>query len=164
MIAQKGAIISGVFYLSFSLLLLSLTLIACILTRGILIARNFISSITQTDRQLLQTTRYSVLFVAVVALYFSLGDSTIFEMISASYSLVLVSAFIPLVFGLHTRFANSFGSFLSALFGLVTWIYLDNTLSEEAIVPVLIWRTPGFTRRYALEFTDRDTTHQKSLL
>lgn len=56
----------------------------------------------------------------------------IYELVGSAYSVTLVAGFVPLAFGLHTRFVNSFGALVSIVFGITAWLIADHI---ETVVP-----------------------------
>jgi SSS family transporter len=78
-----------------------------------------------TDRQLLWVTRLSVLLFSLVATIMACLRSNIYELVSESSILSLVSLFIPLTLGLYWRKASSAGALLSMVIGILTWIIFE---------------------------------------
>lgn len=78
-----------------------------------------------TDRQLLWVTRLSVLFFSLVATIMACLRSNIYELVSESSILSLVSLFIPLTLGLYWKKASSNGALLSMVAGILTWIIFE---------------------------------------
>jgi SSS family solute:Na+ symporter len=77
-----------------------------------------------SDREELLTMRVTVLvFAAMVCAYAiaSLG-TPIYDMVSTSYTLPLVGAFVPLVAGLYWKRATTQGAIFSVVLGLATWL------------------------------------------
>jgi SSS family transporter len=77
-----------------------------------------------SDREELLTMRVTVLvFAAMVCAYAiaSLG-TPIYDMVSTSYTLPLVGAFVPLVAGLYWKRATTQGAIFSVALGLATWL------------------------------------------
>ncbi|WP_276497308.1 sodium:solute symporter family protein [Pontibacter litorisediminis] len=88
-----------------------------------------------TDKQLLLLSRVSVLLVAAVSLSMALLRSNIYELVSESSALSLVSLFVPLVAGLFWRKTTSAAAIASMLAGMGVWLlalYL-----ETAVNPML---------------------------
>ncbi|WP_114784468.1 sodium:solute symporter family protein [Botryobacter ruber] len=84
------------------------------------------------DRQLLALSRMSVLAVAAVSLGMALLRSNIYELVSESSALSLVSLFVPLVAGMYWKKANTGGAIGSMLAGMAVWlccIVLDTALN-----------------------------------
>ncbi|TXK52419.1 sodium:solute symporter [Pontibacter qinzhouensis] len=75
-----------------------------------------------TDTQLLQLSRLCVLLVATISLTMALMRTNIYELVSESSALSLVSLFVPLVAGLYWRKANAAGAMLSMLLGMGIWL------------------------------------------
>lgn len=76
-----------------------------------------------SDQQLLKAMRWvTVIFTFVVTLYALYSDSSIFEMVENAYQITLVSAFIPLVFGIFWKRASNQGALAAIFFGFIVWI------------------------------------------
>ncbi|KAA5546457.1 sodium:solute symporter family protein [Adhaeribacter rhizoryzae] len=75
-----------------------------------------------TDKQLLHLSRLSVLFVAFVSLGFALLRSNIYELVSESSALSLVSLFVPMVAGIYLPRTSSGAAILSMLLGMGVWL------------------------------------------
>ncbi|GEO04292.1 sodium:solute symporter [Adhaeribacter aerolatus] len=75
-----------------------------------------------TDKQLLHLSRVSVLLVAVVSLGFALLRSNIYELVSESSALSLVSLFVPMVAGIYIPRTSSRAAFISMLAGMGVWL------------------------------------------
>jgi SSS family transporter len=92
-----------------------------------------------TDEQLLLTTRLSILLFSVVATIMACLRSNIYELVSESSILSLVSIFVPLALGLYWPRANGTGALFSMITGILTWIlfqYLDT--DWPALVPATL--------------------------
>lgn len=78
---------------------------------------------TITDRQLLKAMRsVTVIFTFLVTLYAVNSEASIFEMVENAYQVTLVSAFVPLVFGVFWRRATNQGALAAIFCGLIVWI------------------------------------------
>jgi SSS family transporter len=77
-----------------------------------------------SDRAELLTMRVTVLgFAALVCGYAIASQGTsIYDLVSASYTLPLVGAFVPLVAGLYWKRATTQGAVFSLVLGLATWL------------------------------------------
>jgi solute:Na+ symporter, SSS family len=75
-----------------------------------------------TDAQLLRIMRLSVVAVAGVSGGLALMKGNIYELVSESSALSLVSLFVPLIAGLYWRKASSKGAVLSMVAGIVVWV------------------------------------------
>ncbi len=87
-----------------------------------------------SDRQMLRTMRIILLTFGVIVLWFALNsESSIFHMVEDAYSVTLVGAFVPLVFGLYWKRAGNQGALLSIVLGVGAW------LSMVMIEPDTYW-------------------------
>jgi len=87
---------------------------------------------TITDKQLLLLSRICVLLVSGVGLIMALLKSNIYELVSSSSALSLVSLFVPLVAGLYTKRLSSVAAVFSMVAGMVVWLitlWLDTTIN-----------------------------------
>jgi SSS family solute:Na+ symporter len=88
-----------------------------------------------SDTQLLRLSRFCVLLVAAVSLVLALQKSNIFELVSSSSALSLVSLFVPLVAGLLKKPVPAAAAICAMLSGMAAWLlplYL-----ETEIEPIL---------------------------
>jgi len=98
---------------------------ATLLAPSVTFAENIIRPLMPhlSSRQLLRLMQMVVLLFAVFVTMFALNSTqSIFEMVESAYSVTLVSAFVPLTFGLFWKKANNSGGLLSITGGLFTWI------------------------------------------
>jgi len=76
-----------------------------------------------SDQQMLRTMRIILVTFGGVVLWFALNsESSIFHMVEDAYSVTLVGAFVPLVFGLYWKRANNQGALLSIALGVGAWL------------------------------------------
>jgi Na+/proline symporter len=89
-----------------------------------------------SDRQLLRNMRVvTVCFTVLVTLYAINSNASIFKMVENAYQVTLVSAFIPLAFGVYWSRATNQGGLFAVFFGVTTWLALlfSTTMSAEEI-------------------------------
>ena len=92
-----------------------------------------------TDRQLLFTTRLTVLgFTVLVTSYAIITDASIHAMVENAYRITLAGAFVPLAAGLFWRRASNLGAALSVSLGLGVWLMLEATGAELLVEPQLV--------------------------
>ncbi len=84
-----------------------------------------------TDRQLLVMTRLAVVVFSVLATIMACLRSNIYELVSESSILSLVSLFIPLVMGLYWKRSTARGALLSMICGMLTWIIFEGVLETS---------------------------------
>jgi solute:Na+ symporter, SSS family len=78
------------------------------------------------DKQLLRLMRIVVLCFTVLVTLFALNSQlSIYKMVENAYKVTLVSAFVPLAFGLYWKRANQQGALAAIVLGLATWIWLE---------------------------------------
>jgi solute:Na+ symporter, SSS family len=91
-----------------------------------------------TDANLLKTMRIVVLCFTVLVTLYSVGSNLpIYSMVENAYKVTLVTAFVPLAFGLYWKRANTQGAMLSIGLGLVSWIGMEITNPDAALPPQL---------------------------
>ncbi len=91
---------------------------------------------TLSDRQFLLMMRSVVLvFTCIVLANAITSSATIYQMVENAYKVTLVAAFVPLVFGLYWKRANSIGAMFAILGGLGTWITLEVTRTGTSLWP-----------------------------
>jgi SSS family solute:Na+ symporter len=92
----------------------------------------------QSDRQFLFLMRSVVLVFTVIVTLFALNSqSSIYKMVENAYKVTLVTAFVPLAFGLYWKRATRQGAMASIIFGLTFWIVLEIGAPEGLWPPQL---------------------------
>lgn len=87
------------------------------------------------DRQFLWTMRTTlVCFAAIVLVNALISHESIFRMVESAYKVTLVTAFVPLAFGLYWKRANIQGALFAIAGGFGTWIVLE-VLEPETVWP-----------------------------
>jgi len=91
------------------------------------------------DRELLITVRLVLVIFSMGALLFALNSrSTMYEMVQNAYKVTLVTAFVPLVFGLYWRRANNAGAVMAIALGAGSWLLAEFVGTGDAWPPQLI--------------------------
>lgn len=82
-----------------------------------------------TDRQELRLMRWTVLAFTLLVLAYSIAmhGTSVYDLVSHSYQLPLVGAFVPLACGLYWRRATNRGAVTSIALGTGTWIVFMTT-------------------------------------
>lgn len=113
---------------------------AAILAPATLLAENVIKPFfgEMNDHTRLRLIRYSIVIMAAISLLIAIQKGNIFDIVSSSYSITLVAAFVPLAAGLYWKRANAFGALLSILFGALSWQYLEHFGGDDPVVPSII--------------------------
>ncbi|PWW48637.1 sodium:solute symporter family protein [Melaminivora alkalimesophila] len=77
-----------------------------------------------SDDENLRIMRISVFVFAICVLVYSIKmeGTPIFELVSGAYQVPLVGAFVPLVFGLYWKRANTQGAMCAVVLGIGTWV------------------------------------------
>lgn len=89
-----------------------------------------------TDAKLLRIMRWSVVGVAVCSAIMANWNSNIFDLVSQSSALSLVSLFIPLTAGLYWKKASCTGALTAILAGMGVWLACEIIGTE---IPSLIY-------------------------
>lgn len=88
------------------------------------------------DKQLLKLMRFvTVGFTIVVTFYAVNSELSIFAMVENAYQVTLVSAFIPLAFGVYWRRATNQGALVSIFAGLIFWIGTMLLGGDDPLIP-----------------------------
>jgi solute:Na+ symporter, SSS family len=92
-----------------------------------------------SDRQLLLTVRLVLIIFSMGALLFAINSrSTMYEMVQNAYKVTLVTAFVPLVFGLYWRRATNGGAVMAIVLGAGSWIAMELFGSDTMWPPQLV--------------------------
>ncbi len=106
-----------------------------------------------SDKKLLFVMRWvTVVFTLLVTQYAINSDASIFEMVEDAYQITLVSAFIPLVFGVFWKRATNQGALAAIFCGLIVWISLllyDGAVGREAARLGLVVEPPFLPAQFA---------------
>jgi solute:Na+ symporter, SSS family len=123
MVLQHGGL--GLQVLFFGALMSAVlsTASGAILAPATVIGENIIKSFNKniTDNQLLKSMRWAVVGVTVASVIFTTFNDSIYELVSQSSAISLVSLFVPLIFGLYWKKANTLGAIASMLGGFGIW-------------------------------------------
>ncbi len=88
------------------------------------------------DRKLLLMMRIvTLIFTVLVTLYAVYSKASIFKMVENAYQITLVSAFIPLAFGVYWRRATNQGALLAIASGLTVWLAVHLVGPADPFVP-----------------------------
>jgi SSS family transporter len=94
---------------------------ASVLTENVF--RIFLQRLKLTDAAMLLTLRTLLILVAIVATTMSVNSGeTMYEMVEAGYSVTLVVAFVPLVFGVYWKRATTQGAVFAILLAVSVWL------------------------------------------
>lgn len=89
-----------------------------------------------SDKQLLLMMRVVTLtFTLLVTLYAVNSKASIFKMVENAYQVTLVTAFVPLAFGLFWRRATHQGALLAIFAGLAVWLATLIAGPDDPLVP-----------------------------
>jgi len=132
-------VVAQVFFFGALLSAIMSTASATLLAPSTTFAENILRHIrpNMDDKQFLFSLRASmVVFTACVLVFALRSTESIYEMVAGAYTVTLVGAFIPLVFGLYWKRATTQGALLSAILGTAAWLTCK-MLWAEAFPPQL---------------------------
>lgn len=107
-----------------------------LLAPGTLLAENVIKPFFTeiSDKLRLRIIRTAVVLISFGGIFLALkDDARIYDLVASAYSVTLVAGFIPLVVGLYSKKANSFGALLSIILGVCTWQYWNLYVTTSEI-------------------------------
>ncbi len=79
-----------------------------------------------SDHHLLWAMRAVVVgFACIVTLFALNSNASIYKMVENAYKVTLVAAFVPLVFGLYWKRANTQGALFAIALGVSSWLLLE---------------------------------------
>ncbi len=105
-----------------------------LLAPGTLLAENVIKPFFRdiSDKFRLNIIRTAIILVALGSVVLAVrDDARIYELVISAYSVTLVAGFIPLVFGLYSKKANSFGALFAIVGGVGVWQYVEHFVETE---------------------------------
>ncbi len=111
-----GAVISGIMSSADSALLAPASVVGENLAR--MVHRDL------TPREVLVVSRWAVVVLGLVSLGLALYFQRIYDIMVGSWSVLLVSLFVPLLGGIYWRRANATAAIVAIVVGLVSWIAL----------------------------------------
>jgi SSS family transporter len=145
-IEHTGIVVQVLFFGSLLSAIMSTTSSA-ILAPAAVLSENLIRPLSKrqfTDREMLRLTRVCVLLFSVIATVMACLRSNIYELVSESSILSLVSLFVPLTLGLYWKRASSTGAIVSMIAGSVCWFALQGVESDlPHLVPAVLCSLAG---------------------
>ena len=119
-----GALLSAIMSCS------SATLLAPSVAFSENIVRGFYPNMS--DRRFLLVMRTSLVGFALIVLFVALNSKlTIFQMVESAYKITLVTAFVPLAFGLYWQRATTQGAYFAMGAGLGVWLTVEIFIQSE---------------------------------
>ncbi len=89
-----------------------------------------------SDRRQLRMMRIvTFTFTIIVTLYAMNSEASIFKMVENAYQVTLVSAFVPLAFGIYWRRATNQGALMAIFLGIGVWISVLVAGGEDPFFP-----------------------------
>jgi Na+/proline symporter len=91
-----------------------------------------------SDEKFLLLTRYSVIVMAILSLWFALTQWSVYELVAWTYSLILVTIFAPLAFWLYWSKASSLWAMLAMIMWWLVFIKMEYYSDWTFVVPALL--------------------------
>lgn len=113
---------------------------ATLLAPSVTFSENILRNVfpRMTDRQFLWTMRATlVVFTIIVLINALISNESIFKMVENAYKVTLVTAFVPLAFGLYWKRANTQGALFAAVGGVSVWLLME-VLEPDTVWPAQI--------------------------
>ncbi len=121
---------------------------ATLLAPSVTFAENILRPMIRdmNDRKMLRLMQAVVLgFTTLVMIYSLNTEASIFHMVENAYKVTLVTAFIPLVFGLFWAKATRQGALSAIVGGFVVWVSCETLAADAVIQPQLAGLLASFT-------------------
>lgn len=127
MVLQHGGLWLQVLFLGALISAILSTASGAILAPATVIGENIVKPMRKnmTDKQLLNTMRLAVIFITVCSVIFATMQASIYELVSQSSAISLVSLFVPLVGGLYWKRANATGAMVAMTIGFGVWLLTE---------------------------------------
>jgi solute:Na+ symporter, SSS family len=127
MVLQHSGLFLQVMFFGALLSAILSTTSGAILAPSTVIGENIVKPFfkNMTDKQLLAVMRWAVVVVTAMSVVFASFESSIYELVSQSSAISLVSLFVPLVSGLYWKRASAVGSVASMLIGFSIWLLAE---------------------------------------
>lgn len=141
MVMQHTALPVQIIFFGSLLSAIMSTTSSSMLAPAALFSENIVKPLTKqrlSDKQLLYTTRISLLVFSGISTILACLNSDIYELVGMSSILSLVSLFIPLTFGLYWKRSTSTGALVSIVTGMSVWFYFELFPAE---IPSLVLGT-----------------------
>jgi len=140
LILDNTSMITQIFFFGALLSAIMSTASGALLAPATLLGENVIKPFFNNidDRTRLKIIRSSVVIIAFGALILASSQGSIYELVSGAYSITLVSAFIPLVFGLYWHRANNMGALFAIIFGASGWQFTELYVTDPFIPAILV--------------------------
>lgn len=140
LILNNTSAITQIFFFGAILSAIMSTASGAILAPATLLGENIIKPFYKNapDKTRLTIIRYSVVFIASVALALASAQGSIYELVIGASSITLVSVFVPLAMGLYTTKANSVGAILAILCGALGWQFTKIYIMDPFVPATLV--------------------------
>ncbi|HZH08377.1 MAG TPA: sodium:solute symporter family protein, partial [Lautropia sp.] len=140
LVLQHAPLVAQVLFFGALLSAIKSTASATLLAPSVTFAENIVRPMVSelSDRQMLRLMQFIVLCFTAIVLFYALNtELTIFAMVENAYKVTLVTAFVPLVFGLFWSRATRQGALAAILAGFAAWIIGEAAFADAAVPPQL---------------------------
>ena len=140
MVLQHGSLFLQIMFFGALLSAILSTASGAILAPATVVGENIIKPhfSDMTDAQLLRIMRLSVVGITIISTIMASLNSDIYELVSDSSALSLVSLFVPLIAGLYWPRSSDLGALFSMSIGLFVWLFARIAETETAAVPPIL--------------------------
>lgn len=140
LILDNTSVVVQIFFFGALLSAIMSTASGALLAPATLLGENVVKPFfkTMTDKKRLLIIKSSIIFIALGAFSLAATQRSIYDLVSGAYSISLVVAFIPLVFGLYTKKANSLGALFAIILGGSSWQICEHYYADATVPPILV--------------------------
>lgn len=140
LILDNTSVVVQIFFFGALLSAIMSTASGALLAPATLLGENVVKPFfkTMTDKKRLLIIKTSIIFIALGAFSLAATQQSIYDLVSGAYSISLVAAFIPLVFGLYTKKANSLGALFAIILGATSWQICEHYYADATVPPILV--------------------------
>lgn len=119
-----------------------------ILAPASILTENIIKPLTLhrlDDRHFLQLLRISVFAIAAISAFMAMGKQSVYELVSESYILGLVSLLVPMTAAIYWKKSSSSGAMLSMILGMAAWVVFEFAVEIKmpSMIPALAASVAG---------------------
>ena len=138
LVLEKAPLIAQIMFFGALLSAIKSCASATLLAPSVTFTENIVKPLMgkMSDRKLLLAMRIvTLIFTVLVTLYAINSEASIFKMVENAYQITLVTAFVPLAFGVYWRRATNQGAILSMFLGLAVWLAIHLFGPEDPFMP-----------------------------
>lgn len=138
LVLEKAPLIAQIMFFGALLSAIKSCASATLLAPSVTFTENIVKPLMgkMSDRKLLLAMRIvTLVFTVLVTLYAINSEASIFKMVENAYQITLVTAFVPLAFGVYWRRATNQGAIVAMFLGLVVWLSIHLFGPEDPLMP-----------------------------